>query len=213
MRVRFAADVAYVEFCDSIRLDCNAAVHGLDRRLLGSPPAWLVETVAAYSTLAVTFDPRRAGRPEVEAALRRLASSAGAKAERDGEAVLIRTRYGGEDGPDLGAVARRAGLSERQVVEIHAGRTYTCYMLGFTPGFVYLGDLDPRIAAPRLDTPRTRVPAGSVGIAGGQTGVYGVESPGGWLLIGRAAEAHFDPSRNPPSMVKPGDRVRFVEVR
>jgi inhibitor of KinA len=122
-------------------------------------------------------------------------------------------RYGGEYGPDLGLVARNAKITEEEVVAIHTSREYFCYMLGFTPGFAYLGNLDDRIATPRLETPRLRVPAGSVGIAGNQTGFYGVESPGGWRIIGRLETVTFDARKEPPSTVLPGDRVRFLSVQ
>jgi KipI family sensor histidine kinase inhibitor len=122
-------------------------------------------------------------------------------------------KYGGEFGPDIGFVARNAGISEEEVIAIHTSREYLCYMLGFTPGFAYLGDLDDRIAAPRLETPRLKVAAGSVGIAGNQTGFYGVESPGGWRVIGRLRVATFDVRKEPPSSVLPGDRVKFLSVK
>jgi len=104
-------------------------------------------------------------------------------------------------------------MTEEEVTAIHTSKDYLCYMLGFTPGFAYLGDLDDRIAAPRLDTPRLRVPAGSVGIAGNQTGFYGVESPGGWRIIGRLESVTFDMGREPPSAILPGDKVRFLSVK
>ncbi|HLO67907.1 MAG TPA: 5-oxoprolinase subunit PxpB, partial [Holophaga sp.] len=121
-------------------------------------------------------------------------------------------RYGGEDGPDLEAVARHCGLAPEEVARRHAGATYRVHFLGFAPGFPYLGGLDPALAAPRLDAPRTRVPAGSVGIAGAQTGIYPLESPGGWRLIGRTPLVLFDPRRPEPCLLRPGDLLRFVEV-
>ena len=122
----------------------------------------------------------------------------------------IGVRYGGEDGPDLAAVAEYAGLSPRQVVERHAAGEYRVAMLGFAPGFPYLLGLDPRIAMPRLSTPRQRVEAGSVGIGGTQAGIYPRSGPGGWRIIGRTDAVLFDPARDPPSLLAPGDRVRFV---
>lgn len=130
--------------------------------------------------------------------------------DEPGQLIEIPVRYGGADGPDLDEIAERSRLSRQQLVERHAGRTYRVFMLGFLPGFAYLGALDPSIEAPRRATPRTAVPAGSVGIAGAQTGVYPRESPGGWQIIGRTDVRLFDPRRDPPSMLAPGDRVRFV---
>ena len=126
--------------------------------------------------------------------------------------IEIPVQYGGDGGPDLNAVAGHAGCSEQEVIARHTQRTYRVYMLGFVPGFAYMGRVDPAIAAPRHRVPRERVPAGSVGIAGGQTGVYPVDSPGGWQLIGRTATVMFDANRAAPSLLAPGDLVRFVAV-
>ena len=120
--------------------------------------------------------------------------------------------YGGDAGPDLEAVAAWAGLSAAEVVRRHTAPVYRVQMLGFLPGFPYLGTVDPAIQAPRHATPRTRVEAGSVGIAGPQTGIYPRESPGGWQIIGRTAEWLFDARRTPPARLSPGDRVRFVDL-
>jgi KipI family sensor histidine kinase inhibitor len=121
-------------------------------------------------------------------------------------------RYGGESGPDLDEVAALSGLSRGEVVERHAARTYRVFMLGFLPGFAYLGTLDPAIQVPRRTTPRSAVASGSVGLAGAQTGVYPRVSPGGWQIIGRSDVRLFDPGLDPPSRLAPGDRVRFVPV-
>ena len=126
------------------------------------------------------------------------------------EPIQIPVVYGGGGGPDLDAVAGFAGCSPAEVVERHASTTYRVYMLGFVPGFAYLGRVDRLIAAPRHRVPRERVPAGSVGIAGEQTGVYPVETPGGWQLIGRTNLRMFDPDRHPASLLLPGDLVRFI---
>lgn len=120
--------------------------------------------------------------------------------------------YGGRYGPDLEYVARYHHMSCHQVVAIHSQRDYQVYMLGFVPGFPYLGEMDERIATPRLAAPRVSIPAGSVGIAGGQTGVYPVESPGGWRLIGRTPVGLYDPFRQPPVLLRAGDTVRFIPV-
>jgi KipI family sensor histidine kinase inhibitor len=126
--------------------------------------------------------------------------------------VEIPVVYGGAYGPDLGFVATHNGLSEDAVVQIHASVEYQVAMMGFTPGFPYLLGMDASIASPRLETPRQQVPAGAVGIAGGQTGIYPLESPGGWRIIGRTPVVLFDPQREPPFLLAPGDVVHFVPV-
>jgi KipI family sensor histidine kinase inhibitor len=127
-----------------------------------------------------------------------------------GRLIELPVAYGGGDGPDLDAVAEAAGLTPAEVIRRHAAPTYHVFMLGFMPGFPYLGPVDEAIRVPRLGTPRLRVAAGSVGLAGAQTGIYPRESPGGWRIIGRTPEWLFDPARTPPTRLAPGDRVRFI---
>ncbi|MCL2897425.1 5-oxoprolinase subunit PxpB [Brenneria tiliae] len=127
--------------------------------------------------------------------------------------VDIPVVYGGESGPDLELVAHHCGLTEKQVVEAHASAGYIVYFLGFQPGFAYLGGLDEKLHVPRRAEPRLRVPAGSVGIGGGQTGIYPLSTPGGWQLIGRTSLALFNPLKMPPTLLRPGDNVRFVPRR
>ena len=124
--------------------------------------------------------------------------------------IEVPVRYGGAGGPDLEAVAAYHKLSIDEVVRLHTSREYTVYMMGFTPGFPYMGTLDSKIATPRLKTPRTRVPAGSVGIAEAQTGIYPIESPGGWQILGHTSLKLFDPEAAQPFLLSPGDRVQFV---
>ena len=126
--------------------------------------------------------------------------------------VEIPVVYGGDDGPDLHFVADHAGITEDAVIELHSGTDYRVYMLGFSPGFPYLGGLDERIAAPRLKTPRVLVPAGSVGIAESQTGVYPNAGPGGWRIIGRTSVTLFDVNSSTPSLITPATKVRFIPV-
>jgi KipI family sensor histidine kinase inhibitor len=139
--------------------------------------------------------------------MRRLAKSLTQAEPGNGREVDIPTYY---DGPDLLETAERSKLSVDELVALHSGRTYRAFFLGFLPGFAYCGVLDPRIVAPRLERPRQRVPAGSVAIADGQTSVYPFDSPGGWRLIGRTEVGLFDATKDPPVLVRPGDRVRFV---
>ena len=167
------------------------------------------DVVPTYRSVAVYVDPHRV---DIEALIERL-SAVGADVAppvTTARTVEIPVVYGGEAGPDLPAIAEWANLTADEVIARHSATTYRVFMLGFLPGFPYMGTVDPRIAAPRRATPRLRVPAGSVGIAGAQTGIYPTASPGGWQIIGRTARPLFDSRRNPPSTLVPGDRVRFV---
>jgi KipI family sensor histidine kinase inhibitor len=190
--------------------ETNRCVHAFAARLRAARPSWLVDLVPAYASLAVFFD----GEVERvrEALLARDAHEAIAEEVANARLVEIPVAYGGEHGPDIGDVGNACGLTPAQVVERHAQVDYLVAMLGFSPGFPYLLGLDPQLAVPRLSTPRTRVPAGSVGIGGAQTGVYPNEGPGGWRLIGRTDAVMFDARREPASLLLPGDRVRFVPV-
>jgi KipI family sensor histidine kinase inhibitor len=185
----------------------------LSKAIQENPPLGFTELVPAYNSLLVVFDPLVSDTAAISAAVQALAAAlppAAADAPKD--TVELPVAYGGEYGPDLDSVASNAGLSTEEVIAIHSSRPYLVYMLGFTPGFPYLGGMDQRIAAPRLKTPRTKVPAGSVGIADTQTGVYPLESPGGWNLIGRTPLALFDPDRQDPALLAPGKYVRFVPI-
>lgn len=173
--------------------------------------AGILDVVVGFASVTVYFDPLRMDAATVEASLR-AAAEAPAKAAPASRRIAIPVTYGGDAGPDLAEVAAFAGCSEADVVERHLAREYRVFMVGFLPGFPYMGIVDERIAMPRRDTPRLAVPAGSVGIAGLQTGIYPVKSPGGWRLIGRTAETMFDPSREPPALLQAGDTVRFVRA-
>jgi inhibitor of KinA len=203
-----------VELGDAIDPAVNARVHGLARAVLAALGPRVVEVVPTYRSLLVVFDPLALARAELEREVERLEDRRAPSDEAAvaGRLVELPVRYGGEHGPDLAAVAARAGLSEAEVVTLHAAPEYLVHMVGFTPGFPYLGGLDPRLATPRLATPRGEVPAGSVAIGGAQTGVYPVPSPGGWRLVGQTPLRLFDPARSEPFLVAPGDRVRFVPV-
>ena len=139
----------------------------------------------------------------------RLAKTHGSVSIGRGREVQIPTHY---DGPDLLETAQHSKLSVEQLVALHSGRLYRAFFLGFLPGFAYCGVLDPRIVAPRLVRPRERVPSGSVAVADGQTSIYPFDSPGGWRLIGRTDVRIFDSTREPPALIRPGDRVRFVPL-
>lgn len=172
------------------------------------------DVAPGYCTVGVHFDPLQTDLAALEHAIQVEYSAIEAIDAIAGRSVIeIPVQYGGDGGPDLAAVAQFAGCTEQEVIARHSGVTYRVYMLGFVPGFSYMGRVDPNIAAPRHRVPRERVAAGSVGIAGGQTGVYPVDSPGGWQLIGRTDRVMFDPNREQPSLLAPGDLVRFVPVK
>jgi inhibitor of KinA len=172
------------------------------------------DVVPTYRSVAVYYDPLRVDFTRLSDLLSHEAqAAAGTEAADRPERRTpkrIPVRYGGTDGPDLADVAAFAKMSEAEVVARHTGRTYRVFMMGFLPGFPYMGTVDPLIAAPRRTTPRLRVPAGSVGIAGSQTGMYPSESPGGWQLIGRTPIRLFDLSMPSPFLLEPGDDVEFV---
>jgi len=179
-----------------------------DRRARG-----VRDIAPGYSTLGIHYDPLQTDLAALERAIEtEFAALAALEAMRARDPIEIPVEYGGAFGPDLEAVAERAGCSAADVIKRHSERIYRVYMLGFVPGFAYMGRVDPSIASPRHRVPRERVPAGSVGIAGLQTGVYPVESPGGWQLIGRTATVMFDADRDTPSLLAAGDLVRFVPV-
>jgi inhibitor of KinA len=181
-------------------------VLALDKALADRPPSGLISTVPAYASLLCHFDPALTDAARLEANIRQLDGRIDASVPF-GPVVDIPTRY---DGPDMADVALKTNLTPAGVIEVHAGREYVVYCVGFAPGFTYCGALADQLAVPRLASPRLRVPAGSIGIAGRQTGIYAVESPGGWNLIGRTALRLFDPSADPPALFKPGDRLRFI---
>ncbi|HEX6322685.1 MAG TPA: 5-oxoprolinase subunit PxpB [Vicinamibacterales bacterium] len=202
------------EFSEAVNDRVMALAASLRARPLPMP---VRDVVPAIASLAVHVDPRRVRIEDLIDALAARAAGIArgpAEGERARGATIheIPVRYGGDEGPDLADVAAFAGLDAAGVIERHAGRVYRVYMLGFLPGFAYLGQVDPSIAAPRRSSPRLDVPAGSVGIAGRQTGVYPQVSPGGWQLIGRTTSSMFDAASG-RSLLQPGDRVRFVMER
>ena len=171
--------------------------------------------VPAYASVLVPFDPVAVEPDEARRIVAGLAAEPASRAgpRQAGSLVEIPVSYGGDDGPDLADVASLNSLSPDDVVELHAGTEYRVFFLGFAPGFAYMGPLPAQIATRRLDAPRQRIPAGSVGIAGEQTGVYPFELPGGWRIIGRTDVSMWDLRRDSPALLRAGDRVRFVPTR
>ena len=166
--------------------------------------------VPGYASVLVPFDPLAIGEDDVRAVIHAaLAGGEGLSPAESRSSVTIPVRYGGADGPDLAEVAARLGRTEADVVRLHAGTVYRVFVVGFVPGFPYLGTLPDELVLPRRATPRTRVPAGSVAIAGRQTGIYPAATPGGWHLIGRTDVELWNPRREPPAFLAPGTSVRF----
>ncbi len=193
----------------------NARIVSLANLIETAEIAAVIELVPTYRSLLVSYNPLETGYDEM---LELLNESVGQIDQSTLDSatqtiVELPVVYGGEDGPDLETVAEHAGISAQDVIDIHSGTDYPVYMIGFAPGFPYLGGLDERIATPRLKTPRISVPAGSVGIAESQTGVYPNPSPGGWQLIGRTATPLFDVNKPSPSLITAGVKVRFVPVK
>ena len=210
-RICDAGDSALLlELEEAIDLRVNAQAIGIAVAVRSMALAGVRDVVSTFRSVAVHFDPLEAEPDALRAALARTSGMSPEAAI--GKTVEIPAVYGGEDGPDLDAVAEWAGLSAHAVAERHASAEYRVFMLGFLPGFAYLGSVDDRIAAPRRQTPRLRVPAGSVGIAGRQTGVYPRQSPGGWQIVGRSPLRLFDPNHVPAALLAPGDFVRFVRM-
>ncbi len=204
-----------VEFGDSIDDAINRRVYAFTDEVEHAAIPGITEFVPSYRALLVQYDASAIGYEELADRLRRLATSLHDYEKPGAQPRIILeipVLYGGEFGPDLEAVAKQAKLPPDEVVRIHSHQPYRVYMLGFSPGFPYLGGMDPRITCPRLKTPRTLVPAGSVGIAEKQTGVYPNDSPGGWQLIGRTPVRLFDPRAEMPALARPGEFIQFVPV-
>jgi inhibitor of KinA len=186
----------------------RAACAALERAALPG----VVEWVPGYTAVTVHYHPHVVRYPEL---CRRLEAALAAGADApvpSGKTVTLPVLYGGEQGPDLTFVAEHHGLRVEEVIDLHSRPEYLVYMIGFAPGFPYLGGLSEKLATPRLEKPRISVPKGSVGIGGSQTGVYSVDSPGGWRLIGRTPVPLYDPKQQPPALLEAGDRLRFRAV-
>jgi KipI family sensor histidine kinase inhibitor len=208
-----------LRFGEGLDAGINARVHAAAAALHVADLPGLVDIVPAYATLALHYEPAawldaNGGIPwrNFESAVRAVLATPPMHETLAQRIAEIPVCYGGEFGPDLDALASHAKLDAAEVVARHAAATYTVAMLGFAPGFPYLFGLDAALEMPRRAIPRTRVPAGSVAIGGAQTGIYPSELPGGWQLIGRTPLVLFDARRDPPSLLTPGDRVRFVAI-
>lgn len=200
-----------VEWGSTIDERINRQVHAFARKVEALSHPAITEVVPTYRSATVHYRPEVFSYEELNQLLAPLAQGSAEEAE-ELPVVEIPVCYGGEYGPDLEEVAQHCSLTPEEVIARHTAPTYRIYMLGFTPGFPYLGGMDPSIAAPRRKEPRIHIPAGSVGIAGEQTGVYPIVSPGGWQLIGRTPLRLFDPQREQPILLSAGAGIRFVPI-
>lgn len=207
-----AGDRAIVmEFGNEINKDINAKIRSTMAAIDGNIEG-IVEMTPTYRSITIVYEPEKLSYSDLVEQLKKYESVSSSDGEEKVNLIEIPTLYGGEYGPDMDFVKSNAGLSEEEVVKIHAGTDYLVYMLGFAPGFTYLGGMDERIATPRLKSPRLKIEAGSVGIAGSQTGMYPSESPGGWQLIGRTPLKLYNPEAEPPVFIQAGDYIRYVSI-
>ena len=204
-----------IEFGHRIDVELSRAIAGIAAGLRAIPLPGVTDVVPAYTTLTLHYDPAIVGADPYDAMMAAVSEHLLSDFDETlppSRRVEIPVCYGGRHGEDLESLAASLGLRTEEVIRIHSEAEYQVQMLGFIPGFAYLGGLDARIAAPRHATPRSSVPAGSVAIGGEQTGVYPLDSPGGWLLIGRTPLRLFDPESPTPCLLAAGDTVRFVAI-
>jgi inhibitor of KinA len=210
-----------IGFGNIISPELNDLVLAADAALNRAPFSGFIETVPAYSSISVFYDVLKVRKnyPEkltanetIKALVNSRLQDISQVTHQQSRLIEIPVSFAAEDAPDLDLLAEAKGLSRAEAIEIFTGQTYRVFLLGFLPGFSYMGEVDERIAMPRKETPRTHVPKGSVGIAGRQTGIYSLDSPGGWQIIGRTALEMFLPAEDPPSRLRAGDTVRFVSA-
>lgn len=215
MSLRFSplGDQAIViEAGTEINEEAQQRVKAVSALLEASSLPWLVEIIPAFTTVTVFYNPLAALYGTVKEELEELVQQAAEELEAESRTVEIPVCYGGDFGPDLAFVAQHNGLTEEEVIRIHTSGTYSVSMIGFAPGFPFIGGMSEKIAAPRRDSPRLRIPERTVGIAGMQTGVYPIETPGGWQLIGRTPIRLFRPEQEIPSLLRAGDTIVFRQI-
>ncbi len=197
---------------DVISVETNRIIRKLLVKIERENIEGVLDYIPSYNELMICYNPFIIGYRKLLDKLKQIDKDIENIELNDSVTIEIPVCYGGEYGPDLPEVARLNNITEYEVVQIHSSTEYLVFMLGFTPGFCYLGGMDNRIATPRKNTPRLMIPAGAVGIADKQTGIYPIESPGGWQLIGQTPVRLFDPAKEPEFLINPGDYIRFVSI-
>jgi KipI family sensor histidine kinase inhibitor len=209
----FGENALLVEFSNVISLEINGKVIALNEALQKAEIQGVEELVPTYRSLLVRYNPLKTNYEQLVFHVKDIEKTLKESTiEKESRKITIPVVYGGEYGPDLTYVAQFHELGEEQVIKLHSEREYRVYMIGFVAGFPYLGEVSDEIATPRLETPRLKVSAGSVGIAEKQTGIYPCEAPGGWQIIGRTPLKLFNPLQQPPALLKPGDNVKFESI-
>ncbi len=213
IRILTAGDSSLlIEFGKIISPDINRKIAATVQLIKAQQTPGVVDIIPAFCSLLINYDPRVISYEEIRDRMQTILKI-DVKADAARKKIYeIPVCYGGEFGPDLDNIAQHAGLSPGEVIQIHSSRDYLIYMLGFLPGFCYLGGLDERIHTPRLANPRLKISAGSVGIGGSQTGIYPLDSPGGWQLMGMTPVKTYDPQREVPILVEAGDYIRFIPI-
>ena len=213
IRILTAGDSSLlVEFGKEISPDINRKISATVQLLKEQHIEGVVDLIPAFCSLLINYDPRVIHYEEIRDRVQNIVKMDAKTGEGRKKIYEIPVCYGGEYGPDIANIAEHAGLTVEEVIQIHSSRDYLIYMLGFLPGFCYLGGLDERIHTPRLANPRIKINAGSVGIGGSQTGIYPLDSPGGWQLMGMTPVKTYDPEREVPILVEAGDYIRFVPI-
>lgn len=213
IRILTAGDSALlIEFGKDINPETNRKITALVQLMREQHIEGIVDVIPAFCSLLINYDPRVLSYEELKERMEHLLKME-TKTEATRKRIFeIPVCYGGEYGPDIENIAEHAGLSVEEVIKIHSSKDYLIYMLGFLPGFTYLGGLDERIHTPRLASPRLKIRAGSVGIGGSQTGIYPLDSPGGWQLMGMTPVRTYDSERQTPILVEAGDYIRFIPI-
>lgn len=201
-----------VEYGDAISPEINTKVRVMAMAIAEVKPDGIIEVIPTYRSLLIVYDPLITSLKELEDVMQVMESRMDRMEIPPPRTVEIPVLYGGDFGPDIDFVAQAHNMTVEDVIRIHSGTLYQIYMIGFTPGFPFLGGLPEELHTPRLESPRALVPAGSVGIANNQTGMYPVDSPGGWRLIGRTPLKLFDPSKENPFLYRAGDMIRYVPI-
>lgn len=201
-----------MEFANEIEKNVNAKIRSVVEQIDKDNLDYIIDVLPTYRSLLIQYDAKKIGYNEIVDRLKKYENADVSKEEETVRLIKIPTVYGGEYGQDLDFVANHNNITTEEVIKIHTGTDYLVYMLGFIPGFTYLGGMSDKIATPRLSSPRAKIDAGSVGIAGAQTGMYPSDSPGGWQIIGRTPLKLFSPEKEPPVFVNSGDYIRYVQI-